>query len=175
MLYWKSIILVVSILPVLLTDTDFSDLDADIKKMSEQVAEQEDFYYHITGKLGSRSLTISIRSYDYGISVYATRKKSGGFFKSKQFKISIYDKNETRDSVIGTIDRVSLAYKNNITENKESYGTILNGNSAREEVFRKVYLLALICATESKKSFYNSDFIAFDDCFKEIFDNFNLQ
>jgi hypothetical protein len=175
MLYWKSIILVVSILPVLLTDADFSNLDSDIKKMADQLAEEEEFYYHTTGKLGSRSLTISIRSYDYGVSVYVTRKKSGGFFKSKQFKISIYDKNETRDSTIGTIDQVSLSYKNSINENKESYGTILNGASAREEIFRKVYLLALICATNNKISLYGCDFIAFDDCLKEIFDNYDMQ
>lgn len=86
MLYCKSLILVVSILPVLLTDADFSNLDSDIKKMSEQVAEQEDFYYHITGKLGSRSLDISIRSYDYGISVYATRKKVAGFLRANNSK-----------------------------------------------------------------------------------------
>jgi hypothetical protein len=175
MFYWKPFVFIITALPVLLTDVNFSNLDANIKQMAEQLAKEEEFYYHITGKMGSRSLTISIRSYDYGISVHIARKKSGGFFKSKQFKVSIYDKNETKDSEIGIIDRVSLSYKNSINENKESYGAILNGESAHEEVFRKLYFLTLACATNSKKSFYGCDFTALDNCLKEIFDNYDMQ
>lgn len=142
----------------------------ELTDKAKSISEQENYYYRFAGKFGSDTFEISLSNNDSGITIYLTREKKQGFFERKRYRVNINDYKKTE---IGTIDRVSLSYKNSIEDEKVSSESVLSSVEAQSEIFKKLYLLTLNYAINQKIIADRSDLKVLDNLFNEVFENYN--